>query len=1138
MSTGLFVLIVNLVLLFFVLMGFLDGLRKGLKKQALWLAFFTGAIILAFIFTPLITNGIIDISINISGESQSIRDYIVSLITQNEIVGGMYVEGSSFAGVVDNFPIMIANLVVFVLALYIFLFIMWIAYLIVSAIVFRKKKNKALDSKVYTIKEGQAVELIDVKPKKHRLLGSLIGIVCGFVLCFFTLLPISGIVGIYTDASNAEVVYADDGESQTAVQKLLNGYIPEEYRQYIDAYNGTIINVLGGVIGFDDICFNSLASMNVNGNKIVLRNEIVTYAEVYDSIEFLTTLDFNNMVWKDLDFKRLNKAVDLLFESQLFRSLSSEILPYALNYVQTSDILDNNEYKEQILELCNALEVGFADNYQAEILKSDFKAILGVFETICTTGIMDELTEQTINLNNVLDTLVADNCKNLNDILNNFFQSTSVKSLLVGAINIGLGELEKTLPEGTNLDRIDITKVDWSQFKTEVNTIVQSGVEVYKDLENSDYSIEQIKNQPKLIYNLDYKGLVREVFKILDTASKTNLFTKTVNGTNIYDNILNAYKDSEIGKYVNLDVFKSNNNFSWSEESDVLINLLEEAKPLILQTENFKTIDYTSLKASVNGLFDSKLLDAVNMDILDNLSSSTSSIEDDDVKNLIDGIITDMQDKSSFRELEQDVMSLLDVLEICGKAELIDQLIDGNVNFAIVVKKLDEKTSGKTGYELLIESFLSSPILKNTFTNAMNVVLGTIEKGLEVTLSRVSLKTQDWSGWQELESGVITMFKELSEVVKAYEGEELKFDITMLDENFISCLENFGGALDAFATLPIWNYSDNGNEKNIYDDIITFLENKEGLGEYINFAEASLDNFVNGEFWKPELVAYKSSLERLISKKITINGEEKNLLNALLNGYDIIEVIKTFTTVDTINGTETVVNDVDTIMKPLLERKLFKKLTVMMIDEINFQVEKITNENVTPETSTLTKISLDTDLALQSNDILSVIKCAIDAITIENPEISDYRPLLDAMKINAEANYNGENGVFKEVYSLLEAYVNSEVKGAIADNFGLNQDVLDSVGDISLDTLLDVAETATDVIDKISDGTVTSEDVNSLVDKLTNSEVQEIVETIANNGGSITLPENIKQDVASYVQGSDISEDLKNKLSSIFGVGV
>ena len=140
MSAGTITLIVNLVLLFFVLMGFLDGLRKGLKRQALWSGFLVGAIVLAFIFTPLITNGIIDIRFTIDGTNQSLRDLILSFITQNEVVGGMYVEGSSFAGVVDNLPVMIANLVVFVLALYVFMFLMWIIYLIVAHFVFKKKK--------------------------------------------------------------------------------------------------------------------------------------------------------------------------------------------------------------------------------------------------------------------------------------------------------------------------------------------------------------------------------------------------------------------------------------------------------------------------------------------------------------------------------------------------------------------------------------------------------------------------------------------------------------------------------------------------------------------------------------------------------------------------------------------------------------------------------------------------------------------------------------------------------------------------------------------------------------------------------------------------------------------------------------
>lgn len=1133
MSSGLLVLIVNLVLLFFVLIGFFIGLKRGLKKQALWIAFFVGAIILAFIFTPLITNSIINIKLNINGESQSLRDIILNYITQNDVVGGLYQPNSSFAGVVDNLPVMIANLAVFVIVLYVFLFIMWIIYMIVAKFVFKKNKNKALDSKVYTIKEGQAVELVDVKPKKYRLLGSLLGVVTGFLLCFFTLLPISGIVGIYTDAYNTKVAYAQD--EQTAVQKLINDYIPEEYQQYIKAYDSTIINKVGGLIGFDDLCFNGLASMNVNGTKIVLRNEIVTYAEIYDAVEFLTTLDFNNMVWKNLDFKRLNKAVDLIFESQIFRSLCSEIVPYALDYVQTGDILNNVEYKEQILELCNALEVGFENNYEAEVLKADFKAILGVFETVCETGIADELMKDTISVNAIFDTLIADNCKNLNDILNNFFTSTSVKSLFVGAINIGLDELEKALPNQTELDRVDVSKVEWSSFKNEVNTIVLSGVEIYKDLKNSNYSINEIMNNPKKIYELDYEGVIKELFKILDTASKTSVFTKSVNGTNIYDNLLTACQDTEVGKYVNMDAFKSDKNFSWISESNAIVNVLKEAKPIILQSEKFKNLNYTTLKASINALFDSNILDAINIDILDNIS--VEDIGNEDAKIIVQDIVNDMKAKTSFKELEQDVMSLLDVIEICGKADLIDQMIEGNVNFAEIVKNLGEKVSGKAYYESLIESFLSSAILKKTFTNSMNLVVGAIESGINATLERINQKAEDWSGWEQTESGIKTLFAELSEVVKAYEGEELVFGVEMFNENFVACIENFGGALDAFATLPIWNYTKDGVNGNLYNDIISALEKNEDLGAYINFGEAKLENFENNAFWKNELMTYKPSLERLISKKITIDGVEKNLFSAILDGGDILEIVKTFTTVDS-EGVEPITNDVDTIMKPILEGKLLKKIAILILDEINFQIEKITNSEVTYETSTLTKITLETNLAIQANDILNVIKEAINAIKLENPEISDYKPLLNALQTNAEANYNGENGVFKEAYQLLESYVNGQVKKSIADNFGVNQDVLDTIGDVPLDTLLDVADKATVVLDKITDGTVTADDVNALVDELTKTEVQEIVQVVADNGGTIEIPQNIKEDVAGYVQEAGLDEELKNKLSSIFGIGV
>ena len=1137
MSSTVLILIVNLVLLFFVLIGFLIGLKRGVKKQALWLAFFTVAIILAFVFTPLITNKVIDIKINIDGSLVSIRDYILSYITNNQVVGGLYVEGSSFAGVLDNFPVMIANLAVFILCLYSFLFVLWIIYMIVATIIFKHKKNKALDGKVYTIKQGQAVELIDVKPKKYRVAGGLLGVLTGFFLCFFTLLPISGIVSIYSDATNVEVALAEENQNQSAVKNLIDDYIPNEYQEYLKAYDKTIINFLGGLVGFDDFCFNELASITVDGNKIALKNEIITYAEIYDTVEFFIGIDFNNTVWKNFDFVRLNKAVDLIFESQLFRTLSSEIIPYALEYVQNNNSFNNDEINSAVKELCYALEVGFEDNYEAELLKADFKAIVRSFETLCVSGITDEIFQETVNLNLILDTLVADDCKNLNDILNNFFASTSVKSLMVGAINIGLEKLEKSLPESANLDRIDITKVNWSQFRNEVNSVVQSGVKVYDVLKNSQYNFEDIVDNPVKVYDMNYEVLVGEGFKILDVLSTSNVFVNTVNHTNIYDNLLNAVQNTNLGKYVNTQAFKSSENFSWANESNVIVGLLNKTKPIVQNETSFKDVDYTSLKASVNAFFDSKFVDAVNLDFLDNVFDSVENIENQDVKNLVNVLVKEVQSKDSLNELKTDALNIFDIFEICGKSEIIDQIKSGHINFVEVVTALGVKDSDVPRYENLIDKFFSSTLLKNLLTNSINVILGSIENGINTTLNRVEEKTSEWTEWNSLKNGLTGLFEELSAVVKAYEGKELTFDIDMLDESFVSCIENFSSALDYFATLPIWSYQNqDGTSGNVYNDIISALEKNEELSPYIDFSCAKLDNFVDGKLWSVELPSYKMSFERMLDKNITIDGTSTNLLQAILNGKDLTEIIKTFTTTDVQDGNNVIKSDVETILLPILEGKLLKKIAVNIINEINFQIEKITDASVTEETSTLNKITIDFNISAQSQDILKVVKEIVEYLKLTNPEISELESLLNALEINATKQYGQDYGVFKQAYELLENYVNNQVKTSIENELGLNEGVLTDVGNISISTLIEIADTTKDVLNKIDDGTLNAEDAKKLVDVFSNNEAQELVGTIAREGATITVSEEIQQELNNYVNEQITDENLLNNLKSIFGL--
>ena len=1012
--------------------------------------------------------------------------------------------------------------------------------MIVATIIFKRKKNKALDGKVYTIKQGQAVELIDVKPKKYRVAGGLLGILSGFMLCFFTFLPISGLVGIYTDASNVEVAYAEENQSQNAVKNLIDDYVPKEYQEYFNAYDKTIINFLGGLVGFDDFCFNELASINVDGNKIELKNEIITFAEIYDTAEFLLEIDFNNIVWENFDFVRLNKAVDLIFESQLFRTLSSEIIPYALDYVQNNNNFNDDATNNAVKELCNALQVGFKDNYEAEILKTDFKAIVRSFEILCKSGITDEIFKDTVDLNVILDTLVADECKNLNDILKNFFASNGVKSLMVGAINIGLDTLENTVFEGAQLDRIDIAKVNWSQFRNEVNGVIQSGVDVYNILKNSQYSIQDIANDPIKIYEMEYESLIEEGFKVLDILSTSSVFVNTVNHSNIYDNLLNAIQDTNIGNYVNTQAFKSTENFSWSNESNVLVGLINKLEPIILDETSFKDVDYTSLKASVNAIFDSKFIDAVNLDFLDNVFNSVEEIENEDVKNLVNVLVNEIQAKDSLKELKTDALNIFDIFEICGRSEIVDQIKDGHINFVEVVTGLSVVESDIPRYEKLIDKFFSSQLLKNLLTNSINVVLGSIESGINTTLNRVEEKTSDWSMWASLKSGLTGLFEQLCEVVKSYEGKELTFGIDMIDESFVNCIDNFAMALDYFATLPIWNYQNqDGTSGNIYNDIITTLDNNEELSPYIDFSCAKLDNFIDNKFWNNELTAYKDAFSRMIEKDIVIDGQNTNILQALLNGQDVTEIIKTFTTQDVMDGDNLIKNDVETIMMPILQGKLLKKIAVEILNEINFQIEKITDETITEETSTLNKITIDFNIYDQSQDIIDVIKEIVEYLKLNNPETSELENLLSALENNATKYYGPDlqdEGVFKQAYILLEDYVNEQVKSSIENELGLNVGALADVGNISISKLIEIADTTKDVLDKIDNGTLQTEDAKNLVDIFADEEVQELVTTIAEEGATISLSEDVKQEIYTYVNEQITDENLINNLKSIFGL--
>ena len=294
---------------------------KGLKKSALRIAFFFVSVIIAGIITPYISRLILGIQITYEGELTSIEDIILSFINSSAQIAEITEASPTLATLIENMPVMLINLVTFVLLTYLVNLVGWVIYLVIASVFFKKPKA-TLDE------NGQKVK---PKQKKWRLFGGLVGAAQGLVLAFLTFLPLSGLVGMYTDLSTAQqvVAQADEGTNSnlSLSAQFINENVPDEVKEYLNAYSDSAIFKVSGVFGLDDAIFNQVASVTVNDTKISLRDEVVNIANVYDNVGFLVDIDFSSFeAVKTLNYDNLLRAVDYIFNSNLYPQLAFFLL--------------------------------------------------------------------------------------------------------------------------------------------------------------------------------------------------------------------------------------------------------------------------------------------------------------------------------------------------------------------------------------------------------------------------------------------------------------------------------------------------------------------------------------------------------------------------------------------------------------------------------------------------------------------------------------------------------------------------------------------------------------------------------------------------------------------------------------------
>lgn len=271
-SLGLLVLF-SLILV----LNIVRGLVKGLKKSLACLVAIVLSVLIALILTVTICT-----PSNVSGLSESLQPML------NESGAEEILEVEELLEAISSYSIMLVAPFFFTLV-----------FIVVSLIV----------CLIFAIVIRFIPILNGFKGAKNRLLGVLVGFVCGFIVAVICLMPIVGTLDLVTSADGVLSTDAEDNE----LGEILH-----------DAAEDKALDFLAAT-GMRPV-YNAFASTRFEGEKVYLKNEIASFVTIIDNIDVITG-DFST--YGENEIASMGKMVDGVDASPLIKSTAAGILSTA-----------------------------------------------------------------------------------------------------------------------------------------------------------------------------------------------------------------------------------------------------------------------------------------------------------------------------------------------------------------------------------------------------------------------------------------------------------------------------------------------------------------------------------------------------------------------------------------------------------------------------------------------------------------------------------------------------------------------------------------------------------------------------------------------------------------------------------------
>lgn len=400
MSASLIGIIFTALIAFILVCSIFFGAKRGLKKtffRFIWL--FITAIAVYFL-TPVFTNIIngIDISslgLDINGPVTKISDIGVNLVNSLAESNEAFANSEALKTFAANVPAMILNIFVFVIAFWLLKALLYPLWAFISSRIFDKQerelkkfkkqqaKLRAQNNGVLPPQDENVPILLQVKQKKIRSGGAVVGVLMGLLLCAITLSPFVGLNAIYQNVS-ANVTVEENGKNVSIIEKSIDD---EEMLGYLSSYEDSIgskILTYSGMGFISNALFEGLATTTVNNEKVHLGQEVNTIVKVYGRYYSIQNFNSENITKESLNnlLSTISKTFNDVRSSKLVYLLGDDILPRILDDVINAEdfklIDDGGEIDDLIVSAYNA----YSSNFKLIDLQSQVENIVNAVSAL------------------------------------------------------------------------------------------------------------------------------------------------------------------------------------------------------------------------------------------------------------------------------------------------------------------------------------------------------------------------------------------------------------------------------------------------------------------------------------------------------------------------------------------------------------------------------------------------------------------------------------------------------------------------------------------------------------------------------------------------------------------------------------